>query len=180
MAPPAATAPATQHARAANTDESSTAATSSVDEIAPPAAVEATPSRFHLGTDIRVPSGTKARIQANLAAIDVLQRLRADGGRPATAAERDVLASWSGWGACAELFDRRSDTYATERDQLRDALGADTYRAAEASILNAHYTDPIIAAAMWDALQHAGLRDGRVLEPGCGAGTFIGLAVLHG
>lgn len=159
-----------------STEAPSTPAASTVDEIAPPAAVEITPSRFRLGTDIRVPSGTKARIQANLAAIDVVERLRADGGRPATAAERDVLASWSGWGACAELFDRRSDTYATERDQLRDALGADAYRAAEASILNAHYTDPIIAAAMWDAVKHAGLRDGRVLEPGCGAGTFIGLA----
>ena len=29
---------------------------------------------------------------------------------------------------------------------------------------------------MWKALQHAGFTGGRVLEPGCGAGTFIGLA----
>lgn len=144
---------------------------------AEPLAVEVTPQpRFRLGTDIRVPSGTKARIQANLAAIDILDRLRADGDRAATATERDVLATWSGWGACAELFDRRSDTYATERNQLRQALGAEAYRCAEASILNAHYTDPLIAAAMWEALTHAGLRDGRVLEPGCGSGTFIGLA----
>ena len=176
FAPPATTSPATEPARAVSTAEPSTATAPTVDEITPPSALELTPPRFLLGTDIRVPSGTKARIQANLAAIDVLERLRAEGDRPATAAERDVLASWSGWGACAELFDRRSDTYATERDQLRGALGADAYRAAEASILNAHYTDPIIAAAMWDAVKQAGLRDGRVLEPGCGSGTFIGLA----
>jgi N12 class adenine-specific DNA methylase len=123
-----------------------------------------------------VPSGTKARIQANLAAIDVLERLNRDGRRPATTAEKEVLATWSGWGACAELFDRRNDTYATEREHLHQTLGTDAYRAAEASILNAHYTDPLIAAAMWDALRQAGLQDGRVLEPGCGAGTFIGLA----
>jgi N12 class adenine-specific DNA methylase len=164
-------------AKQASLDEPSTPAAGTVDEIAPHPTTEATPhAPFRLGTDIRVPSGTKARIQANLAAIDVLERLRADGRRAATPAERDVLASWSGWGACAELFDRRSDKYATERDQLHDALGADAYRAAEASILNAHYTDPIIAETMWDAVKHAGLRDGRVLEPGCGAGTFIGLA----
>jgi N12 class adenine-specific DNA methylase len=123
-----------------------------------------------------VPSGTKARIHANLAAIDILERLTLEGGRPATTAEKEVLATWSGWGACAELFDRRSDTYATEREHLRESLSAEAYRAAEASILNAHYTDPLIAAAMWDTLRQAGLAGGRILEPGCGAGTFIGLA----
>ncbi|MGV7507366.1 hypothetical protein PJN21_29170, partial [Mycobacterium kansasii] len=90
---------------------------------------------------------------ANLAAIDVLERLNREDGRPVTTAEKEVLATWSGWGACAELFDRRNDTYATEREQLRQTLGPDAYRAAEASILNAHYTDPLIAAAMWDALR---------------------------
>lgn len=131
---------------------------------------------FALTTDIRVPSGTKARIHANLAAIDILERLNREDGRTATTAEKEVLSTWSGWGACAELFDRRNDTYATEREQLRQTVGPDAYRAAEASILNAHYTDPLIAAAMWDALRQAGLHNGRVLEPGCGAGTFIGLA----
>lgn len=176
-APPATKNPPAEPPSALSTEQPSTPAPDTGDEIPPPSAVDVTPQpRFRLGTDIRVPSGTKARIQANLAAIDVLERLRADDDRPATTAERDVLASWSGWGACPELFDRRSDKYATERDQLRDALGADAYRAAQASILNAHYTDPIIAATMWDALLHAGLREGRVLEPGCGSGTFIGLA----
>ncbi|WP_051660582.1 helicase-related protein [Mycolicibacterium aromaticivorans] len=138
--------------------------------------VEASAQPFALTTDIRVPSGTKARIHANLAAIDILERLNREGGRTATTAEKEVLSTWSGWGACAELFDRRNDTYATEREQLRQTVGPDAYRAAEASILNAHYTDPLIAAAMWDALRQAGLHNGRVLEPGCGAGTFIGLA----
>lgn len=138
--------------------------------------VEEPAQPFTLSTEIRVPSGTKARIHANLAAIDVLERLNREDRRPATTAEKEVLATWSGWGACAELFDRRNDTYATEREQLRQTLGPDAYRAAEASILNAHYTDPLIAAAMWDALRQAGMLDGRVLEPGCGAGTFIGLA----
>ncbi|NTY62041.1 helicase, partial [Mycolicibacterium sphagni] len=141
--------------------------------LAAPAVVEAIP--FRPGTDIRVPSGTKARIQANLAAIDVIERLRRE-DRPATPIEQEVLATWSGWGACADLFDRRSDQYATERDHLRETLGPDAYRAAEASILNAHYTDPAIAQAMWDAVRSGGFTGGRVLEPGCGSGNFIGLA----
>jgi len=50
------------------------------------------------------------------------------------------------------------------------------YRRAEANTLNAHYTDPEIADAVWGMLHEAGFTGGRVLEPGCGAGTFIGLA----
>ncbi|SLJ77698.1 helicase-related protein [Mycobacteroides abscessus] len=142
---------------------------------AAPAPVDAAPIQFRPGTDIRVPSGTKARIQANLAAIDVIERLHRE-DRPATAVEQEVLATWSGWGACADLFDRRTDQYAAERDHLRETLGPDAYRAAEASILNAHYTDPAIAHAMWDAVRSAGFTGGRVLEPGCGSGNFIGLA----
>jgi N12 class adenine-specific DNA methylase/SAM-dependent methyltransferase len=122
-----------------------------------------------------VPSGAKARIQANLAVIDVLARLDAE-DRPATPAEQEVLVTWSGWGAVPELFDRRIDTYAAQREHLKQALTAQQYRAAESSILNAHYTDPGIAQAMWTALQDAGFSGGRVLEPGCGSGTFIGLA----
>ena len=65
---------------------------------------------------------------------------------------------------------------AAQRDYLKEALGTDQYQAASRSTLNAHYTDPAIAEQMWKALQHAGFTGGRVLEPGGGAGTFIGLA----
>ena len=50
------------------------------------------------------------------------------------------------------------------------------YRRAEANTLNAHYTDPELADAVWGVLHEAGFTGGRVLEPGGGAGTFIGLA----
>ncbi|MDP7707410.1 helicase-related protein [Mycobacterium sp. TY815] len=125
---------------------------------------------------VRVPSGPRARIKANIAAIELLERLRREGNRAATPAEQDVLASWSGWGAVPEVFDQRKDTYANERQYLGTLLGKDAYRAAQASVLNAHYTDPEIAQAMWTALRQAGFSGGRVLEPGCGSGTFIGLA----
>lgn len=130
---------------------------------------------YRPGTTIAVPSGAKARLTANLAAIDTLIELQGQ-ARHATAAEQDILARWSGWGAIPEVFDTRSDTYAAQRDYLKEALGPDQYQAASRSTLNAHYTDPAIAEQMWKALQHAGFTGGRVLEPGCGAGTFIGLA----
>ena len=37
-------------------------------------------------------------------------------------------------------------------------------------------TDPALVAVVWDVLSRAGSSGGRVLEPGCGSGTFIGHA----
>ena len=37
-------------------------------------------------------------------------------------------------------------------------------------------TDPALVAVVWDVLSRAGSSGGRVLEPGCGSGTFIGRA----
>ncbi|MGV7254596.1 helicase [Mycobacterium kansasii] len=122
-----------------------------------------------------MPSGAKARARANIAAIETLHQLGA-AERPATTAEQRVLAAWSGWGAVPEVFDPRDERFTEEREHLRGLLTRDEYKRAEASILNAHYTDPAIAAAIWEALQRAGFTAGRVLEPGCGSGTFIGHA----
>lgn len=132
-------------------------------------------TRFtHDGT-VLVPSGEKARARANIAALEVITAC-AEQNRPATPAEQDVLAAWSGWGAASAIFDESKPEWAPEREQLRGLLDVDGYRQARGSTLNAHYTDPAIAAAMWSALARAGFDGGLVLEPGCGSGNFIGLA----
>ena len=130
---------------------------------------------FPPSTDVLVPSGPKARARANIAALELVNRLQA-AERPATPAEQRVLAAWSGWGAVPEVFDTRNEGFAPERNRLRELLTRDQYRQAEASILNAHYTDPAVVAAIWESLRRAGFRGGRVLEPGCGSGHFIGHA----
>ena len=50
------------------------------------------------------PSGQRARVTANLAALRVLRAVETD-QRPATAGEQRVLARWSSWGAVPEIFD---------------------------------------------------------------------------
>jgi SAM-dependent methyltransferase len=127
---------------------------------------------FPASTQTLVPSGAKARVRANIAALRLLRTLQ-QANRPATPDEQRVLASWSGWGAVPQVFDTRNEDLAAERDTLAQLLDRNQYRQAEASILNAHYTDPAIAAVIWNALGRAGFTGGRVLEPGCGAGTFI-------
>ncbi|TXI52500.1 DEAD/DEAH box helicase family protein [Mycolicibacter arupensis] len=134
-----------------------------------------TPTDFPASIDTLVPSGAKARTRANIAAVELLARLH-EAGRPASADEQRILAAWSGWGAVPEVFDPRNGTFQSEREHLRTLLTDEQYRHAEASVLNAHYTDPAIVAAIWKTLQRAGFSGGRVLEPGCGSGTFIGHA----
>jgi N12 class adenine-specific DNA methylase len=87
-----------------------------------------------------------------------------------------VLARWSGWGAIPAVFDPIREDYAVERARLSELLGDSGFAAARRSTLNAHYTDAGIAAAMWSAVQALGFTGGEVLEPGCGSGTFVGLA----
>lgn len=130
---------------------------------------------FPASTEVLVPSGTKARARANIAVIELLHTLH-DAQRPATLPEQRILAAWSGWGAIPQIFDPRAEDFTAERVQLANLLTPEQYRHAQASILNAHYTDPAVVAAVWDALAAAGFSGGPVLEPGCGSGTFIGHA----
>ncbi|MCT2090108.1 DEAD/DEAH box helicase family protein [Micrococcus terreus] len=96
---------------------------------------------------------------------------------PASPEQQQVLAGWSSWGALPEVFDPGAPEYSqAERDRVRELLGPEGWEQAKATTLNAHYTDPAHAAAMWQALTRAGLESGRVLEPGCGVGEFIGQA----
>lgn len=87
-----------------------------------------------------------------------------------------MLARWSSWGALPEVFDTTKPAWADERVELRELLTEQQWRAAERTTINAHYTDPAIAGRMWQALRQLGFEGGQVLEPGSGAGTFIGLA----
>ena len=91
--------------------------------------------------------------------------------RPATPAEQEVLARWSGWGAVPEVFDDRRAEFAWAREQLADLLSPDELAAARRNTLNAHYTDAALVQAIWGAVRTLGFERGRVLEPGCGAGT---------
>ncbi|WP_241259758.1 helicase-related protein [Rhodococcus sp. KRD197] len=130
------------------------------------------PVDFRPGGQVLVPSGTKARVSANIAALRTLATVTGQ-DRYATEAEQAVLARWSSWGAAPQVFDPRRPDWAAEREQIRGLLDDTAWAQAQRTVLNAHYTDPAIAAAMWKATIRAGFAGGRVLEPGCGSGTFI-------
>ncbi len=87
--------------------------------------------------------------------------------------QAQALVAWSGHDAPPAQF---ADRFAEHRAQLRRLLTAEQYAAARRSTTNTHYTDAMLAASMWDGLHRLGFRAGEVLEPGCGAGHFLGLA----
>ena len=62
-----------------------------------------------------------------------------------------------------------------ERERIHTALTPEEYRSAEESVLNAHYTQPLIIKAMYQVLENMGFSRGRILEPSCGIGNFFGL-----
>ncbi len=123
------------------------------------------------------PETPSARIAANLAALRVLRTVEGE-QRSASAAEQAVLAQWGGWGASgvAQVFDESKPDHAGVREELHGLLSDKEYAAAAQTVINAHYTDAAIVSSMWRAVEGLGFSTGRVLEPGCGSGTFIGLA----
>jgi len=121
------------------------------------------------------PSGPKARAIANMNAIALLKELE-DSDRQATPADQQALARWGSWGAVQDIFETDKANWVREREQLRGALTDTEYAAASRTTINAHYTDPVFARAMWKLTAELGFDGGDVLEPGCGSGHFIGLA----
>ncbi|MDO5722467.1 MAG: DEAD/DEAH box helicase family protein [Actinomycetaceae bacterium] len=119
------------------------------------------------------PTTVTARIDANINAIEIVKNL--DGHAP-TQQQQALLAKYSGWGGLSAVFDERNQTHNARRTRLKSLLSEDEYSAARRSVLNAHYTHPAYANAIWQSLTNYGFNSGSVLEPGCGVGTFIGQA----
>src|SRR5699024_7250297 len=96
--------------------------------------------------------------------------------RLATSDEQQILARWSSWGAIPQVFDESNGQWEPQREQLRGLLSSDEWAAARRTTINAHYTDASYVRQIWDTVAGLGVSEGEVLEPGAGAGTFIGMA----
>ena len=130
------------------------------------------------------PKGKKGKANANLAAIKLLKQLETE-NRPATSAEKKVLAKYTGWGGVKEVFEHGKASVGDDvnweknwrplYNVVRAELTDDEYRRAASSILNAHYTSDEVIGEMWEGIRKLGFNGGRVLEPGAGIGHFFGL-----
>lgn len=148
-------------------------------------------SNFVIGESLNLPSGEKARFQANVEAIRLIKKLE-DEGRNATPAEQEVLSKYVGWGGLSNAFgelkynreSRKSEMVAKPgwekefsafRQLVTDGIiTEEEYKAMSASTKNAHYTSIEVIKAMYDGLAQLGFTGGRMLEPSAGVGNFVG------
>ena len=123
----------------------------------------------HLGE-----GGAKQKYARNIEAIRTLFKLEQE-HRGATAEEQQVLSQYVGWGGLADAFDPNKDSWAKEYAELKGLLSEDEYAAARSSVLNAHYTAPVVIRSIYDAVEKMGFQSGNILEPSMGVGNFFGM-----
>jgi N12 class adenine-specific DNA methylase len=131
-----------------------------------------------------VPSGERAKAIANIEAIETLLMLERDQRLP-TAAEREVLQGFSGFGPVARsVFPDpvsgryRDATWQQLGQRLEQLLSRGDYHSAKRTTFTAFYTSPAVMDAIHSAIHRLGVSEqGQILEPGCGIGNFMGRAV---
>ena len=95
--------------------------------------------------------------------------------RQADKFEQETLSNYVGWGGLSEVFDVTKTSWINEYNELKELLTESEYKAARESVLNAHFTQPVIIESIYDALEQMGFRNGNVLEPAMGIGNFFGV-----
>ena len=134
------------------------------------------------------PKGVDARIEANIKAIELMQKL-IESGETATPAQMKVLRQYSGWGGLGKAFKEkvsygesgynprlRADYQPANpiSQRLRELLGEEGYEQANMSRNSAYYTPASVIDSMWDIARAMGFRGGNVLEGSAGIGNIIG------
>lgn len=129
-------------------------------------------SAIDYAADMSSTRGKRAVFARNLAAIRVLKRLEATGA-DASPEEQKLLRSYSGFGGLSEAFDPLNQAWQKEYDALQKHLTHAEYTSARATVLDAYYTPPEVAEAIYAGLERLGFQGGNILEPSCGAGRFF-------
>lgn len=123
--------------------------------------------------------GQAAHARRNLASIEALARLRREGREP-DEDERRVLAGFSGFGSCPDIFSDKPE-WAGMRSRLESLLTESELASARSSVLTSYYTPKSVIDAIYDSLAAMGFGASghapcRALEPACGTGNFMGAA----
>lgn len=118
--------------------------------------------------------GLRQKYNDNIATIKILKTLESE-NRVATPEERKQIAQYVGWGALKGVFDKDNKQWSKEYTELKSLLTDTEYKAARASVLNAHFTSKDVVNGIVSIIDRLGFKSGRVLEPSVGTGNFFGL-----
>ena len=153
--------------------EFQTEETESVPEQMQAKEVPAISENYKITDDNTGKGGAKEKFRRNIKAITVLQQIESE-NRLATLEEQHVLSQYVGWGGIPDTFDPDKEEWAAEYTELKEILKEQEYESARASVLNAHFTGPVVIKAMYAAIESMGFKSGNILEPSCGIGNFFG------
>ena len=142
---------------------------SEVEELPPARAA----SNYRIIDDHLGEGGPKDKYTYNMYAIIMLKQIESE-NRAAAPGEQEILAHYVGWGGIPDVFDSEKEGWEKEYQELQSYLTPKEYESARASVLNAHFTGPVIIKAMYEALSSMGFQSGNILEPSCGIGNFFG------
>lgn len=114
-----------------------------------------------------IPKTSAKRRDANIEAAKTLAKIMEE-DRIATPEEQEILARFTGWGGVSDAdLDKAIE-------KLTGILSEDALEDARHEKIAAYYTSPEIIEAMYKGIAGLGFKGGRMLEPSCGTGRFIG------
>ena len=121
--------------------------------------------------------------ERNVQIVELVKEIQ-ESERTPTAAERELMAKYTGWGASQvanNVFPNpitgkfKEDRYGALNERLQEVLTTEEYETARRTTQYAHYTPPQVVQGIYKALSHFGFAGGQVLEPASGIGIFNGL-----
>ncbi len=115
-----------------------------------------------------------------IALIQLVAEIKKTGRKP-TVEELRLMDSWYGWGSVADAFAPKSDPGWKEIGaqitlHLGELCGARGVNEARKAIVTSYFTDNLLSQAIWKLVRGLGFTGGRVLEAGCGTGSFLATA----
>ena len=116
----------------------------------------------------------REKCRNNIEAIRTLRQIEQE-NRFAAPEEQEILSKYVGWGGLQQVFEEKNSSWANEYRELQGLLTPEEYVSARGSVLNAHYTSPVVIRTMYQAIENMGFRRGNILEPACGTGNFFGM-----
>ncbi len=129
-------------------------------------------SPFDFSADMSSVSGKRAVAVINMAAVQLVKKLENE-HRTALPNELKLLKNYRGFGGIPEIFDEFNLAWKKEFTILRDNLTVAEYASIKGSVLNAHFTSPLIIKNIYAALEKMGFHGGNILEPAVGSGRFF-------
>ncbi|CAL7907996.1 Helicase [Fusobacterium necrophorum subsp. funduliforme] len=130
---------------------------------------------FHITEEMQIEKLTPSeRLNYNIEAISMLKRIES-GERQLDYTAQEVLAKYVGWGGLPDVFDeKKGGQWEVARNFLKKNISSEEYEQARESTLTAFYTPKVVIDGIYSKLQNLGFREGKILEPSCGIGNFLG------